>query len=545
MLLTVAVDAPHPLLEAARVPRDVVVDHQPAELEVDALTRSVGRDQVGRSTLGRWSAEELHLLLACAVVHAAVYLGHLAAEAETLETPHQKSERVSMLGEDNELLVLEPRVAHDLAELGELRLVAGFMHPLGEIQQFLDLPSLLLEVGQGNRHDAAKGLLLFDLVLLAAVLGALFVGGHLVERVVDGQTLLESNHLLGGQAPRLDVVDQGVQFGDAALKRPHQGVGGACEPPLEHAHGEPRGGAVEDPRAVVVGLDIACSLVVQLLLTDFPLAEFITQRVGHALGVDARAVVADHLLLGPTDEVALADIGWAGGERGHRGEHLWFEQSPEAVVGELLPHMGRGGQKEHVMGVPIEMPARAAIRGAREGLGEPVALGLSDGEVRLPTCREFVCLIEDNKIVGLDIRFLEPGEHPGASQSVHTDDQETALLPHERVAGTGVAARGDDERKAEQGAHLALPVPDQTGRGDDEHAANQAARQHLPDVKPGHDGLAGACIIGEQEPQPGLREHPLVHGEPLVRQRLNERRLGREGGVEEVAVGEALPLSDD
>src|SRR3990170_8877534 len=33
------VDTAHPLLEARRVPRDVVVQHQPAELEVDALRR--------------------------------------------------------------------------------------------------------------------------------------------------------------------------------------------------------------------------------------------------------------------------------------------------------------------------------------------------------------------------------------------------------------------------------------------------------------------------------------------------------------------------
>src|SRR5205807_1339351 len=37
------VDAAHALLQPHRVPGDVVVDHQPAELQVDALTGGLGR----------------------------------------------------------------------------------------------------------------------------------------------------------------------------------------------------------------------------------------------------------------------------------------------------------------------------------------------------------------------------------------------------------------------------------------------------------------------------------------------------------------------
>ena len=42
-LLADAVDAAEPLLQAGRVPRQVVVDHQPAELEVDAFAGRLGR----------------------------------------------------------------------------------------------------------------------------------------------------------------------------------------------------------------------------------------------------------------------------------------------------------------------------------------------------------------------------------------------------------------------------------------------------------------------------------------------------------------------
>ena len=45
VLLAVAVDAAHALLQADRVPGDVVVDHEPAELQVDAFAGGLGGDQ--------------------------------------------------------------------------------------------------------------------------------------------------------------------------------------------------------------------------------------------------------------------------------------------------------------------------------------------------------------------------------------------------------------------------------------------------------------------------------------------------------------------
>ncbi len=45
LLLAVAVDAAHALLQPDGVPGDVVVDHEPAELEVDAFAGGLGGDQ--------------------------------------------------------------------------------------------------------------------------------------------------------------------------------------------------------------------------------------------------------------------------------------------------------------------------------------------------------------------------------------------------------------------------------------------------------------------------------------------------------------------
>ena len=62
--LAVAVDAAHPLLQPVRVPGDVVVDHQVAELQVDALAGRLGGDQhlglVLEDALGRDPVLQTH-----------------------------------------------------------------------------------------------------------------------------------------------------------------------------------------------------------------------------------------------------------------------------------------------------------------------------------------------------------------------------------------------------------------------------------------------------------------------------------------------------
>ena len=58
-------------------------------------------------------------------------------------------------------------------------------------------------------------------------------------------------------------------------------------------------------------------------------------------------------------------------------------------------------------------------------------------------------------------------------------------------------------------------------RGDDEAALERAADEELADEQPGHDRLAGARVVGEQEAQRLAREHLLVDRGDLVRQRLD------------------------
>ena len=63
--------------------------------------------------------------------------------------------------------------------------------------------------------------------------------------------------------------------------------------------------------------------------------------------------------------------------------------------------------------------------------------------------------------------------------------------------------------------------------------------------EPGHDRLAGAGVVGEQEPQRLARQHLLVDRGDLVRERLDERGAHREVRVEEVGEVDPLRLGDE
>ena len=120
----------------------------------------------------------------------------------------------------------------------------------------------------------------------------------------------------------------------------------------------------------------------------------------------------------------------------------------------------------------------------------------------------------------------------------------SALRAEEGIAGAGVPTAYDVERQAKQGTHLPLPVSDQAGGRHDEHAPEEPAGQHFPDVQAGHDRLACPRVVGQQKSQGGLLEHLLVHGDALMRERVDQRRFRCEGGIEQMAVGQAMRLGD-
>ena len=121
---------------------------------------------------------------------------------------------------------------------------------------------------------------------------------------------------------------------------------------------------------------------------------------------------------------------------------------------------------------------------------------------------------------------LELGLHVlVARELVETADDQIVLL--EPVAGAGrfqLVVGQDVERKMELLVELLLPLLDQAAGADDHAAMDVAAQQQFLDEQAGHDGLAGAGIVGQQEAQRLARQHLLVDGGDLVRQRSRPAR---------------------
>ena len=133
-----------------------------------------------------------------------------------------------------------------------------------------------------------------------------------------------------------------------------------------------------------------------------------------------------------------------------------------------------------------------------------------------------------------------------ARQLVEARDGEVVL--EEPVAGAGgleLVVGQDLEGQVEAAVQLVLPLLGQAAGADDEAALEVAASDQLLDEQPGHDRLAGAGVVGEQEAQRLARQHRLVDRRDLVRQRLDQRGVHREHRIEQVRQADAVGLGDE
>ena len=103
----------------------------------------------------------------------------------------------------------------------------------------------------------------------------------------------------------------------------------------------------------------------------------------------------------------------------------------------------------------------------------------------------------------------------------------------------------DVEREVEAAVELVLPLFDQASGADHEAALQVAPGDQLLDEQPGHDRLAGAGIVGEQEAQRLAGEHGLVHRGDLVGKRFNQGGVDGQDRVEEVSEADAASLGNE
>ena len=180
-----------------------------------------------------------------------------------------------------------------------------------------------------------------------------------------------------------------------------------------------------------------------------------------------------------------------------------------------------------------------------EQLPEPVALGVLDLAAE-EGGRHLVRLVADDEVPAA-IGRLELLLHIlVARELVEAGDDQVGL--QEPVAGAGgfeLVVGEDLEREVESAVELVLPLLGQAARADDQAALEVAAGDQLLDEQARHDRLAGAGVVGEQEAQRLARQHGLVDGGDLVRQRFDDGGVDREHRVEEMRETDALRLGDE
>ena len=180
--------------------------------------------------------------------------------------------------------------------------------------------------------------------------------------------------------------------------------------------------------------------------------------------------------------------------------------------------------------------------GQRFGKLVPARLG---DTVLGPRRAQLVRLVEHDQVIGRDVRIAECPEHPLSHQGVQGYDNPVAVRSDEGICAISAIGSGDDAAlQPEQGAKLPLPIAHEPRRRDDQHPANPAPGQHLAHVEPGHDGLAGASVIGKQKAQRLLRQHSLVDRNSLVWKRVDPCSLACERRIELVSVRQTVGFRD-
>ena len=231
----------------------------------------------------------------------------------------------------------------------------------------------------------------------------------------------------------------------------------------------------------------------------------------------------------PSLKMFFADLGRLVAKPVRLGKEIGVDQAQEVGELVLVAVVRRRRQQEQMVGLP------------GEPRGEFVALGRVDLGVAADAAR---------------------GRAGGALVGLVDDDEVPPLLPDTlaHVVLLGVVERGDDlgvslpgvdelllvdggeddvERLAEPAEQFVLPLDRQRGRAEDQDAIDGLAELHLLDQQPRHDRLARAGVVGQQESQTRLRQHPLVDGLDLVRQRADARQA--DGELPVVHVGQANP----
>jgi hypothetical protein len=536
-----AVDAAEALLEAVGVPRQVVVHHEVGALQVHALARRVGgHEHAGLGVLAEAVLGEAALVAA----HGAADGHHRAPAAQKRrDLAHQVVQGVAVLGEHDELEAAARGVAQqgvvlqDAAELVPLAVGAARAHLGGavlEAGERLDLGAQLVGGGGGRggvEHVVlGRGGVAGGPVVLVEVVGGPAAGcGRLraQQAGVRGRGCARRRRRARGEL--------GLRLGQAlgqplaaAPERAVDGLGRARQAALQRGEGEAHAAAalaVQGVGAVELAGHVLGHRVVEALLGR---RELVAHGVGAPLGEQRRAVEAQQLLLHEAAHGAPHVDGLAVAAHGALELVLVHERHEQLEVLGLA--VVRGGREQQDVG-----RERAQQPPQPEAPGGVRALGAHGGA-------HLVGLVAHHEVPGglaqQGLRLVAAGElvEPGDGQ-VGLGEGVARGRGLEQVVGH------DGEGEPELLEKLVLPLLHEAARAHDEAAPEVAAGQHLLDEQARHDRFAGAGVVGQHVAQRDAREHLLVHGADLVRQRLHVRGVHGQVGVEEVREAHAARLA--
>jgi len=336
-----AVDAAEALLQPVRVPGQVVVDHQVRPLQVQAFAGGVGRQQDLHSLILREGILHLASLLA---PHPAVDHDHrLRPPEQRGDAVMQVGQRVTVLGEDDELAPTALRVEHlvivlqQARELVPLAVRPGLPHPHRQFLQSTQRGDLDAQLGDRTRRRGLVGDLLLDPLHLrirrvVQVVDVLLGEGRHVLAVRRMQAFLHTRAPHGAAAllqlllpqpllqplttPAQRLVDGLRRRGQATLQDGQGEADRVATPPLAFLH-QPVG-------AVHLLAHVLCHLLIE---HGFAIRQRVGDGGGDALGEQRRIVELNQFLLDQpahqvgrirlVDTVAEAALEAVGVKQGH------------------------------------------------------------------------------------------------------------------------------------------------------------------------------------------------------------------------------------
>ena len=456
----------------------------------------------------------------------------LGSAEERAEPLGQIVQRVAVFAEDDHLAAVALRIEHFGVVLEEGRQLLPFLvrSAAADLQrqrfQVLQDLDFGLEFSDGARRrrlidDGLFGFLDLRVGRVVEIVDVFFgEAGQALVVVLKSRSAFED--LFFAQAPfePFPAAPEGLQ----------DRLGRGRQPPLQDGQRESDRSLAAFVLQRIGPVEFLADVVGDALVQGcFGVGELVADGVCPPLGEQRRSVELEQLLLHqPAHQVGGIDGVHAVARPAF--ETVAIEQRHEKLEVLRFAVMRR---RRHEQQMPRELA---------EELAEAVALGVLD-LVAEEGGRHLVGFVANHQVpvgVGqLRLDVLVP------AQLVQAADGQRIL--GEPVAGARrfeLVVRQDFEGKLESLVEFVLPLLGEIAGAYDHAAVQVAADQQFLDEQAGHDRLAGAGIVGQEEPERLPRQHLAVDGSDLMRQRIDHRGVDGEQRIEQMGQVDPVRLGD-